>query len=96
MSLQFRNRTNTILYLLALYIAFGFIVLYSASEKSFPTLIGQSSKIVFGFILMLLLKHLPMRYIKDFVEPLYLFSIFILIYQYSNNLLFFKFFLSIL
>ncbi|MEE2769904.1 MAG: rod shape-determining protein RodA [Pseudomonadota bacterium] len=78
MSLQFRNRTNTILYLLALYIAFGFIVLYSASEKSFPTLIGQSSKIVFGFILMLLLKHLPMRYIKDFVEPLYLFSIFIL------------------
>lgn len=78
MLLQSKDATGMIVKLLMLYIAFGFLVLYSASEKSMATLIGQGSKIAVGFTLMLVIKHLPMRYIKDFVEPFYLFSIFML------------------
>lgn len=79
MSLQYRDNTNSLIYLLVIYITFGFFVLYSASEQSMATVIGQGSKIGLGFILMLMLKYLPMRYIKDFVEPFYLFSVFILL-----------------
>lgn len=79
MLLQSKDVTNTIIKLLMIYILFGFIILYSASEKSVSTLLGQGSKIAFGFLLMLFLKHLPMRYIRDFVEPIYLFSIFMLV-----------------
>ena len=78
MLLQSKDATWMIIKLLILYIAFGFFILYSASDKSVPTLIGQGSKIAIGFMLMLIIKHLPMRYIRDFVEPLYLLSIFML------------------
>lgn len=78
MLLRSKDSTSMIIKLLLVYIAFGFIVLYSASEQSMPTLISQGSKMLLGFILMLMLKYLPMRYIKDFVEPFYLFSVFIL------------------
>ena len=79
MSLLYRDSTNYLILLLVVYIAFGFLVLYSASEQSIATILGQGSKIALGFVLMLMLKYLPMRYIKDFVEPFYLFSIFILV-----------------
>lgn len=73
------KRSFLLINLLLIYIIFGLFILYSASEQSLSTVYSQSIKTLFGLMLMIGISWLPMRYIKDFVEPLYLLSIFILI-----------------
>lgn len=59
--------------------ALGLFILYSASEQSLATVYSQSSKLLMGIGLMLILYRMPMRYLKDYVEIIYLFSVFMLI-----------------
>lgn len=79
MLLQSNDRSTTLISCILVYIGFGLLILYSASDQNLATVYSQLSKTLMGLILMMFLRYLPMRYIKDFVEPLYIASIIILI-----------------
>lgn len=65
--------------LIFIYMALGLIVLYSASEQNISIIYSQSAKLLMGLVLMFTLYQLPMRYIKDYVEIIYIFSVLMLI-----------------